>query len=215
MVFIDKIKNNPLFKVGASYSLASTCSSICTMIIGFLNMRWLGPELLGIWQSVTIINAYLPFLQLGIQGGLNLELPIMLGAKKESKALKLIATSYAFAISLAVFLFILSVIAVIVMVIKGIEMKILLAFAVVMLTAIEFCFRYHFIARYRSAGAFHYLTRIYWINCLLILVLAFLIFKFQFYGLLLYHAILYTVDTVLMYVWAPYRTEKPKFHVCQ
>ena len=103
MNFIDKIKNNPLFKVGASYSLASTCSSICTMIIGFLNMRWLGPELLGIWQSVTIINAYLPFFQLGIQGGLNLELPIMLGAKKESKALKLIATSYAFAISIYTF----------------------------------------------------------------------------------------------------------------
>lgn len=160
MNIIDKIKNNPLFKVGAGYSLASTCSSICTMVIGFLNMRWLGPELLGIWQSVTIINAYLPFLQLGIQSGLNLELPIMLGAKKESKALKLIAISYAFAISLAAFLFILSVIAVIVMVMKGVEMKILLAFAVVMLTAIEFYFRYHFIARYRSAGAFHYLTRI-------------------------------------------------------
>lgn len=212
MNFIDKIKNNPLFKVGASYSLASTCSSICTMIIGFLNMRWLGPELLGIWQSVTIINAYLPFFQLGIQGGLNLELPIMLGAKKESKALKLIATSYAFAISLAAFLFILSVIAVIVMVMKDVDMKILLAFAVVMLTAIEFCFRYHFIARYRSAGAFHYLTKIYWINCLLILVLAFLIFKYQFYGLLLYHAVLYTIDTVLMFAWAPYRTTKPKFH---
>lgn len=212
MNFIEKIRSHSLFRVGANYSIASTCASICTMIIGFLNMRWLGPELLGIWQSVTIINAYLPFLQLGIQSGLNLELPIMLGAKKESKALKLIATSHAFAILLAAFLFILSVIAVIVMVIKGIEMKILLAFAVVMLTAIEFCFRYHFIARYRSAGAFHYLTKIYWINCLLVLVLAFLIFKFQFYGLLLYHAVLYTVDTVMMYVWAPYRSEKPKFH---
>ena len=173
MNFIEKIKKHSLFKVGASYSIASTCSSICTMIIGFLNMRWLGPELLGIWQSVTIINAYLPFFQLGIQSGLNLELPIMLGENKESKALKLIATSYAFAISLAVFLFVLSVISVIVMVMKGVELKILLAFAVVMLTAIEFCFRYHFIARYRSAGAFHYLTRIYWVNCLLILFLAY------------------------------------------
>lgn len=212
MSIINKIKNHPLFKTGANYSLASTCSSVCTMIIGFLNMRWLGPELLGIWQSVTIINSYLPFLQLGIQSGLNLELPIMLGEKKKSKAFKLISTSYAFAISLAIFLFIASCIAIGIMLYKGIEIKILLSFSVVMLTAIEFCFRYHFIARYRSAGAFNRLTKIYWINCILILFLAVLIFKFQFYGLLLYHAILYTVDTVLMYLWAPYREEKPKFH---
>jgi len=212
MNLISKIKNHPLFKSGASYSLASTSSSICTMIIGFLNMRWLGPELLGIWQSMTILNSYLPFLQLGIQSGLNLELPIMLGGKKESKAFKLIATSYGFAISLAVFLFVASCITIIIMLYKNVDIKILLSFSVVMLTAIEFCFRYHFIARYRSANAFNRLTKIYWINCVLISFLAVLIFKFQFYGLLLYHAILYTVDTILMYLWAPYREVKPKFH---
>ena len=65
-------------------------------------MRWLGPELLGIWQSITIINSYLPIIQLGIQSGLNLELPVLLGAGKKEKALEYVSTALAFAIFLSI-----------------------------------------------------------------------------------------------------------------
>ena len=79
-----------------NYSLFSTVSSVCTMIIVFLNMRWLGPELLGLWQSLSVINLYLPFLQLGIQSGLNLELPLALGANDKERAERLVCVGLAF-----------------------------------------------------------------------------------------------------------------------
>ena len=90
MSIVSKIKSNSLLKTGANYSAISSLSSVCTMAIGFLNMRWLGPELLGLWQSLTVINLYLPLLQLGIQSGLNLELPLALGAKDKQRAERLV-----------------------------------------------------------------------------------------------------------------------------
>ena len=75
--------------------MSSSLSAVAAMVVGFANMRWLGPELLGIWQSITIINSYLPFLQLGIQSGLNVDLPIILGEGNQERANKYIGTAKA------------------------------------------------------------------------------------------------------------------------
>ena len=64
MFMFSQIKHSKLLKSGAKYSAASTFSSVVSMLVSFASMRWLGPEILGTWQSLTIVIAYLPFLQL-------------------------------------------------------------------------------------------------------------------------------------------------------
>ena len=201
-----------MFKVGVGYSMASSLSTICAMLIGFLNMRWLGPELLGIWQSLTIINAYLPILQIGIQSGLNLELPIAIGARKKSKARKFVSTALFFAIVLALALFIVAAIVVVIMICKHFDEKYILGVGAVSIIAICSCFRLHYIATYRSANAFDKLSKIYLFDCVVSVVLIYFIYHYGYFGLLLYHVVEYVVLTALMFVFAPYRGVLPYFH---
>lgn len=208
---LSRFRNNPLIKSGASYSVASTSSALFSMLIGFLNMRWLGPELLGIWQSVTIITTYLPILQLGIQSGLNLELPILLGENNKLKALQMVATGLFYAILLsAIFLFV-SLIAIIILTMKGVESRIIAGVVVVSLMAIFSCYKSHFIATYRSANAFNKLSTIYWIDCVVSVLLIYFIYRYQYFGLLFFHAFKEFAFTLLLFIYAPYRSQKPLF----
>lgn len=207
-----KIFQNKLLRSGASYSIASTCSAVCGMIIGFLNMRWLGPEILGIWQSVTIIEAYLPIVQLGIQSGLNLELPILLGAKEDKKALQLVQTALSYACFLALLLSIMLGVVLWIVYNCNPNPQISLGLTAVSLIVIMSCFRLHYIATFRSAKAFGLLAKIFWIDFVVSIALIYFIYKFQYYGLLFFYVVKYAVFTLYMYLYAPYRNVKPKFY---
>lgn len=192
--------------------MASTSSALCTMTIGFLNMRWLGPELLGIWQSLTIILAYLPIIQLGIQSGLNLELPLLLGADKKTKAVDLVSTALAYAIFLAVAFVIITVVIIMTLIFKDTDKKMLFGVFIVCCLAILSCFKLHYIATYRSANSFDKLANIYWIDCIVSLILIYAIYKYLYWGLLLFHLAKEVMTTTLMFYFAPYKSIKPKFH---
>lgn len=209
---IASLKNNKLLRTGASFSIASTLYSLCTMIVGFLNMRWLGPELLGIWQSVTIINSYLPIVQLGIQSGLNLELPVLLGGKKDDEAKDYVATAFSFAFVLAAFFTVISIVGIIVLIILDVDINVILGVVAVSIMAIASCFRLHYIATYRSAGAFNKLTKIYFVECFIIILMIGAIYLWNYYGLLIYNIIEYVTFTVMMWYYAPYRKVSPKFN---
>ena len=212
MKLLEYIKNNKLVKSGLSYSLASTLSTVVTMIVGFVNMRWLGPELLGIWQSLLIVNAYLPFLQLGIQSGLNLELPIELGRGDTIKASSLVATAKSFAIILSLLLLVAGAVVITVLITSGADLKVVFGAVAIVIMAIVQCFRLHFVATYRSSRAFDKLSKIYLIDSLVNLILVFFIYKFQYYGLLIYNVLGQIITTSLMYYYAPYRSENARFN---
>lgn len=209
---ISKIKNHQLLRTGINFSFASTLNTFCTLLVGFLNMRWLGPELLGIWQSLTIINSYLPFTQLGIQSGLNLNLPVLLGANEKEKAKQQVETGLAYAVFLSALFFFIAIVVVIVLIINNTDHKILYGVITIAITAITGCFQLHFIATFRSAGAFDKLTRIYLIESVTSLVLVFFIYKYLYYGLLIYQCLHAIIHVLLLYYFAPYRKKaKPHF----
>lgn len=205
MKILDRIKKNALLKSGAKYSIASTISSVVGMIVGIVNMRWLGPEVLGIWQSVTIINSYLPFLQLGIQSTLAVDLPVLLGKKEEDNAFNYIRTTRAFANFLAILISVVSIVALIVMLYRHTDTKILVGVMAVLYIAVLSCFNLHFIATYRSANAFDKLSKIYVVDAVVSLGLIYFIYRFNYYGLVMYQVVKDSIRVFLMYYYAPYR----------
>lgn len=211
MNLLNRVKGNKLAKTGAVYSVASTTSSVLSMIVGFLNMRWLGPELLGIWQSLSIVVSYMPIFQLGIQSGLNLELPIALGQKDEKKAMRFVSTGLTYAIFLSLILLVIVVGVFVYLYISGTDPKTLFGFASVSMMIITSCYKLHYIATYRSANAFDRLTKIYWVDILVTTLLIYCIYKYQYYGLLLFHVVKDLIHTALLWYFAPYRSILPKF----
>ncbi len=210
MKIFQKIKGNSLFKTGANYSLVSTLASIIAMGVSILNMRWLGPSELGIWQSLCVVTAYVPFLQLGVQSGLNLDLPILLGKNDESKAKDYIANAFFINIIVTVLIIVIGLIAAIVVYTKGLGLK--YVFGVLAITGVNVAnsVAYHFIARYRSSMSFDRLTSIIKVKIIVALLCIPCIYFWGFWGLLLYNAVPLLVYAGLMFKKSPFSETRPK-----
>lgn len=204
-------RQNKLLKSGVKYSISSTLSSVVLMFVNLASMHWLGPDILGIWQSLTIIIAYLPFLQLGIQSGLNLELPIELGKGNIERSKNLVATAKYFAICLAYLIILIGIFVFLYLLQTEVEDEYLFGFIAVLLISVITCFRLHFVATYRSAKAFDKLSNIYLVDSFANLIFLLFIYFYHYYGLLIYYVGKELIATFLMHVYAPYRDLKAHF----
>lgn len=212
MRLFQKIKTNALLKTGANYSITATTASVIGMIVSILNMRWLGPEELGIWQSLSVVSAYVPFLQLGVQSGLNLELPVLLGKNDEKKAREYIANAYLINIVVTFIILFLGIVSTIVVWVKGFGAK--YVFGVLALTAVNIgsSIAYHFIARYRSSRSFELLSSIIRFQIIAIIICVPLIYFYGFWGLLIYHSVPILVYAGMMFKKSPFSDTRPTFN---
>lgn len=206
----SKILKSSLFKTGAKYSAVATTNSVVEMIVGIVMMFWLLPEQIGKWNAVSIFIAYLPFLQLGIQSGLSVELPIKLGTNDNAKAKELMSNGFAFAILIS------SVIALIGTVLAFIYynkygLDLALGILTITIVGITSSFQLHFIARFRSSGAFDNLTKVILFTIPITISLVYFIYKFDYYGILIYNAVKSIVYVSMMTVFLPYKEVKPYF----
>lgn len=204
----DYFKSHPLIRTGANYSIWGSIKTVCSTLVGLAVMRWLTPNELGTWNTVSIFLAYTPFLQLGIQSGLSTELPVLLGRNDETGATDRMANGYGYALLVScVFLVLGCIIFVLYYSESGLEE----AFGVLTITivAISSSLNLHFIARYRSARHFDKLVIVNQIEIPLLLISVFLIYRFHYWGILAYNILTNLTDVFLMYHWLPYKEIKP------
>lgn len=211
MKLLKALKNNKLLKTGTNYSLASSLSSVVTMLIAMISLRWIGPDQLGVWQSLSVINSYIIFMQLGIQSGLNLELPIILGRGEKSNAENHISTALSFAILISIILLILGFFLIVFFYYSGkSSIYIYTAIAIVIMAVID-CYKLHYIATFRSAIAFDKLAKIYYIDLIVNLSFIPLIFFLSYSGYLIYQVGRHLFFSLLLFLYAPYRHVKPRY----
>lgn len=212
MKLVKKLRANKLAKTGAKYSMTATIASIVSMIVSLLNMRWLGPSELGIWQSLFIFTAYVPYLQLGVQSGLNVELPVLLGKNDKDNLRSYIANAYFMSIIVSSLILVIGIIATIVVWTSGMGMK--YVFGVLALTGVNLAnsISYHFVARYRSSMSFDILTSIIRAQIIITILCIPLIYFWGFWGLLIYNAVPLLVYAGLMFKKSPFAEIKPSFN---
>jgi len=206
---IKYFESHPMFKTGANYSLWGSLSTACTTLVGLVVMRWLTPDELGTWNTVSIFLAYAPFFQLGIQSGLNTELPVLLGRNNEDGAKERIANGYGYAILVSCVLFVLGIVLSISLYLKT---GITEALGAITITIVAICssFTLHFIARYRSAKAFDRLVTIYKIEIPIVLLSVYIIYRYHYWGILCYNVLTHLVHVFLMYRSLPFKEVKPR-----
>lgn len=207
---ISKFRANKNFKTGSKYSLASTFLSLSNMFVGIVIMRWLNPYDLGLWNAVSIFTAYIPFFQLGIQNGLSLELPVLLGSGNPdySKYIS-VARWYSYTVS---FLFVFfGVLITGILYFFDYDLLFLLGLLTIFLIAASVTLNLHLISTFRSSKSFDKLTNIYIVEGIVVLISSFLIYKYQYYGILMYNVIIVIQHTILLYIYSPYKSVKPIF----
>lgn len=208
MNFWQKNRNNPLVRTGINYSIVGTIQSVTTMLVGILIMRWLSPQELGLWNAVSIFIAYVPFFQLGIQSALNRDLPVLLGKGDKDNAVNLVQNGKGFAFLLFLLFIVTGLVLTIIFSIIGKSTEFILGIVAVSIMAAFQSIQLHLIATYRSAKAFDKLTRIYIVNTILIVGLVYFIYRYHYYGILIYNVGTSVIMAILMTRMAPYRGVK-------
>lgn len=210
MNLLKKIKNSSLLKTGINYSVASSCKSFASMAVGIVIMKWLLPTELGLWNAVSIFQAYVPFFQLGVQSGLNRDLPVLLGQNNNDRAKELVANAKGFAYIISILFITIGICLSLFFYLSGKELSFVAGIITIAITAASSTLQLHLVATFRSAKAFNKLTRINIIDTVLILVLVFFIYKFHYYGILIYNIINSLVVLFLMMHYAPYKRIRPQ-----
>jgi O-antigen/teichoic acid export membrane protein len=213
MLNIKELKKHKTLSSGIHYSVASTATSVIGMMVSILCMLFIGPEDMGIWQSVSIITPYFTFLQLGIQSGLNVDLPILLGNNNTKKAENYISTALFISLVVTSIILLVSIIGVTWLTINSNSKKLIIAAAGMFLTAINESVTIHLLTRFRSARSFNILANIYWAQALAMLLLVILVFKYGLYGFIGYTIASSTLKTILMIIFRPFKNIKPKFDI--
>jgi O-antigen/teichoic acid export membrane protein len=212
MLIFKRLRNNKLLKTGFNYSIISSIRSFVVMGVGILAMLWLAPDEIGLFSSIAIFLAYIPFFQLGIQNGLNVDLPILLGQNNQNRAMELVANAKAIAFFIMLFFLMAGTITTLVLFIIGTDIAYVLGILTISVIAVSETMRIHLIATFRSANAFNKLTKLYIIDIALSLILIFFIYKYHYYGLLIYNGLSAVASAFLMYMYAPYKKIKLKFN---
>lgn len=202
------IFHSNLFKTGLKFSAVSTIKSIIAMIAGMVIMFWITPAEVGKWNTVSIFLAYAPFLQLGIQSGLSIELPVKIGKNDISSAKLYIANGFGFAIVSSLAVLLLGLLLSIYFYYRhGLDFSI----GIIAITIITICsfFSLHFVARFRSARAFNILTRVIMFQIPFDIVSIWFIYQYKYYGIIIYNVIINMLPAVLMFMYMPYKEVRP------
>jgi O-antigen/teichoic acid export membrane protein len=209
---IKGVFNNKLIKTGTVYSASSVLKSIVGMLSGLLMLRWLNPEEIGMWQAIAIIQAYLPFAQLGVQSGLNRDLPVVLGKSENEKAFMMIATAKSYAILLSTLFIIVTILSVTILAILKKPATLISGIATIGIIAATFSYQNHLSVTFRSAKSFDKLANVNFIYSCLSLGFLYFIYRYHYYGILIYF-ILSSISLVLLTHFArPFKEIKPQLN---
>ena len=75
-----------LVDTGAKFAGINMASLAVATLAGILNARMLGPHLVGVWATASIVLAYLPFLPLGVDHAAARDIPLLSGAGRTDDA---------------------------------------------------------------------------------------------------------------------------------
>ena len=209
---IKTIFSSSSAKVGAIYGSSSILSSIVTMLTGILMIRWIEPGQLGIWQSLSIIQLYVPFFELGVPHGLNRELPYLYGKGEENKAVGLAQTAQAFMIWISLLFLLLTIMIGGVLYFYHTEPMLIAGIITVGLMVSVNAYQRYLTVTFRSSESFLVLSKVFLYKSIIQVVFFPIVYFLTYYGLLIYSLFIPVASVILMHLNRPIR-QKPAFQL--
>ena len=182
------------------------------MIGGILQARFIGPAVLGLFNSIGLVMGYLPFLQLGVLNGLNRELPYYVGKGDHGRVRELAAAAQAWALGLSVIVGTAVLIPAVWYLARG-NFELAAGWATNAITVFFLFYGTAYLqVTYRTGHDFARLAMVNVVQNAVALVLVVLVALLSFYGLCLRAAISGAVATILLHYWRPVRV-RPRWNL--
>lgn len=190
----------PLFYAGSSVT-----TSMAQLVSGFLVIRWVAPEELGLWQIVRIAQVYAFLLLFGINNGLGRELPFFLGKGDLAFADRLAGTAFFCASAANAVVLVAGVGCVIAFGGRGSHLT--WAIIAVTLSIMIAFYQQIFACAFRSKDSFQKLSGIQLTEAGMNLVTIPLVYYFHYNGMLIRAVLIAATTVTLMYVFRPMRVK--------
>ncbi|MBS1492825.1 MAG: oligosaccharide flippase family protein [Bacteroidetes bacterium] len=198
-------------KAALLFSSSSVILSVVKLISGIIIIKWVIPEDVGMWNSVSLIQSYAAILQLGALSGLNRELPFFIGKGDNEYIVKLAQTANAFITYLNYILLAVCVLAsAYVYFFVSNDIKLLFGILSIGLITASAFYNTYLNVTYRANHEFVKLSKIQLYISGFTIVTIVLPYFWNYYGLVLRTVLISIFTTVFVYAVRPIRV-KPKF----
>ncbi len=196
----------PSHKAALFYTSSSLIKSFINIISGFILLRFVSPEEVGIWQGIFIASTYAAFLNFGVPTGLHREIPYLHGRGEKEKACLLASSAKFLSFSCFYLSLVLLLLGVIYLKIHNQSNIIIFSFTgVFLIIAISFLHNFY-IVLYRSNQAFIILSKInYAESTILILLFPLIIYK-GYNGYILYQVLNHLIFLLLLVLFNPIKS---------
>ncbi|MFN3554341.1 MAG: lipopolysaccharide biosynthesis protein [Bacteroidales bacterium] len=203
MIKIRQWRNNPTAISGFLYTSSSLIKSFVGIVSGFLVLRYVAPEEIGIWQAFFIISTYAGFLNAGVPSGLNREIPFLFGKGMKEKAFEMAAAAKYFSQVCGGIAFLAMALGTALMLYFQQPWRNILAFSgVLVLVALEFLYGYY-IVLYRTNEAFRDFSKVNIAESVLLVGLFPAIIYFGFTGFVVYKVLTSLIFLLLLKFYNP------------
>jgi O-antigen/teichoic acid export membrane protein len=198
-------------KAALLFSSSAIILSVVKLITGIVIIKWVIPEDVGMWNSVSLIQSYAAILQLGALSGLNRELPFFIGKGDKEHTIKLAETANAFITYLNYVLIIICIlVSAYVYLFVSSDVKLLFGIlSIGVITASAF-YNTYLNVTYRASHEFVKLSKIQLYVSAFTLITIVLPYFYNYYGLVLRTVLISIFTTVFVYIIRPIKV-KPKF----
>ncbi|MEI6555026.1 MAG: hypothetical protein WCL70_05530 [Paludibacter sp.] len=189
-------------------------STILLFIIGlvcsFISYRYITPQLLGIWTTLTTFEVYFSLIRLGIPNGMNRELPYALGTGESEKAMLYASTTFAYSLFCSLVLLLIAPILIFTTNFDISSRYYWLVFAVVIFRVISDPYTTYLSGTFRTNDNFDKLSEIQHIQSFIRLFSIIIVVFWHFEGYLLWQFIIAITNIIQLHQVRPFRI-KPKF----
>ena len=195
-----------LNKKGIIFTVSALAMSLVTMLANLVTIRWISPELMGIWNAYFIFVTYIYLMQLGVINGLSRELPFFLGKKKNNIAIGIAQTSLS-VVGVITFLTIVfgSFFLIYFNSVKNVSNEVFFtAVSIVILMAVQFYTNY-LLSTFRSNNSFLDLSKIYIVLCVVILGSLILVKNYGYLGHVARMPLIAFTQLLLLHLYRPLR----------
>ncbi|QQS49720.1 MAG: hypothetical protein IPM71_08805 [Bacteroidota bacterium] len=195
------------FKAGFFYTVTSLFSTFTSLLAGFLVLRWVGPEEMGIWQLLLIINNYAIIGNLGVNTGLGRELPFLLGKGEEEKAFSLASTAKAYCLFSSIITLLITICAAVIFYLRGSSYLFIITLIVVGVILSVNYYKEYILTLFRTNKAFNNLSYAFLFQGAVNIFLVPIIYFNKFQGFLLYNLITIIISLLVLLAINPIRVK--------
>lgn len=191
------------YKTPLVYATSSIFKAFATLLAGFFIARYISPEDLGLWSTLSLFITYSLFLQGGVINGLNLELPLAFGEGKNKRAYRYASVAQTFTLYSSVFLILVGLLMYFFFPFGS--MKVRYGVLAISLIIVVTFYQNYLLSTFRSNNAFLKLSYLQIIDAVFNIVTIILVVYFAYYGLLLKAVLVLVVFVALLHFFRPVR----------